>query len=128
MPTKRRAVLLCLLLLPFALLYGHKDKQSEPRCRGETSETCAANQVRGRVARASPSKPARVDATLRRMTGTKNRAVAFHDVSRTFTSTDSAAYQQMLHDVNDFTRVDSFSLRGSRHWELRKPDLPVWLC
>src|SRR5438445_12918759 len=63
--------------------YGHKDTQSEPRRRGETSETCAANQGRGRVARAWSSKPAMggCDAAPHD-SGGKNRAVAFHDVSR----------------------------------------------
>lgn len=101
MPTTRRAVL-CLLLLPFALLMATKSrsqnraaavKQSKPALQSNSTRTLRA---------LSPASRQWVNSAMHRMTiEEKIGQLLFTTYHGTFTSTDSSAYAQMLHDVND---------------------------
>ena len=99
MPTKRRAVL-CLLLLPFALLMATK-----LRSHGRAAAAKLPKPAPRSALALPPLPPASrqwVDSNLRRMTlDEKIGQLLFTTYHGTFTATDSPAYQQMLHDVND---------------------------
>jgi beta-N-acetylhexosaminidase len=101
MPTKRHAALLCLLLLPFALLMATKIR-SQSRAAAKQAKPAPQIKSAGLLRALHPASRRWVDATLRRMTvDEKIGQLLFTTYHGTFTSTDSAAYQQMLHDVND---------------------------
>jgi beta-N-acetylhexosaminidase len=100
MPTTRRAVL-CLLLLPFALLMATKSRSQNRAAAAKQSKP--APQSNSTTLRAlSPASRQWVNSAMRRMTvDEKIGQLLFTTYHGTFTSTDSAAYAQMLHDVND---------------------------
>jgi beta-N-acetylhexosaminidase len=92
---KRRAAL-CLFLLPITIFMATKSRSQ--------SRTAAAKQLKsaGGLRTLPPSAKQWVDTTMRRMTvDEKIGQLLFTTYHGTFTSTDSPAYQQMLHDVND---------------------------
>ncbi|HEX9232864.1 MAG TPA: glycoside hydrolase family 3 N-terminal domain-containing protein [Candidatus Acidoferrum sp.] len=102
MPTKRRAALLCLLLLPFALLMATKIHSQSRTAAAKQAKPALQIKSAGALRALPPAARQWVDATLRRMTvEEKIGQLLFTTYHGTFTSTDSAAYQQMLHDVND---------------------------
>src|SRR5437016_13741661 len=102
MPTKRRAALLCLLLLPFALLMATKIHSQSRTAAAKQAKPALQIKSAGVLRALRPASRQWVDATLRRMTvDEKIGQLLFTTYHGTFTSTDSAAYQQMLHDVND---------------------------
>src|SRR6266700_3873953 len=104
MPTKRRAALLCLLLLllPFALLMATKIHSQSRTAAAKQTKPALQIKSAGALRALPPAARQWVDATLRRMTvEEKIGQLLFTTYHGTFTSTDSPAYQQMLHDVTD---------------------------
>ncbi len=101
MPMKRRAVL-CLLLLPFVLLMATK-LRSQSRAAAAKQSKPAPQRKPADVLRAlSAAQRQWVDSKLRGMTvDEKIGQLLFPTYHGTFTATDSPAYQQMMHDVND---------------------------
>ena len=96
---KRRAAL-CLLLLPIAFLMATKSR-SQGRAAAAKSPA-PAPQRKSALRPLAPAARQWVDSTLRRMSSDeKIGQLLFTTYHGTFTATDSAAYQQMLHDVND---------------------------
>ena len=102
-PLNKRRSVLCLLLLPLTLFMAKKlrsQSQSSPR----KSSTVAAQSPSGKFAlkKLTPAAQQWVNATLAKMSvDEKIGQLLFTTYHGTFTSTDSAAYQQMLHCVND---------------------------
>jgi len=102
MPTKRRAALLCLFLLPFALLMATKISSQSRAAAAKQAKPAPQIKPADALRALRPASRQWVDATLRRMTvDEKIGQLLFTTYHGTFTSTDSAAYKQMLHDVND---------------------------
>jgi beta-N-acetylhexosaminidase len=101
MPTKRR-VALCLFLLPFALLMATKILSQSRAAAAKQPKPAPQSKPTG-VLRTLPLASRQwVDSTLRHMAvDEKIGQLLFTTYHGTFTSTDSAVYQQMLHDVND---------------------------
>ncbi len=101
MPTTRRAVL-CLLLLPFAFLMATKSRsQNRPAAVKQSKPAPQSNPASGLRA-LPPAAREWVDSTMRRMTvDEKIGQLLFTTYHGTFTSTDSPAYAQILHDVTD---------------------------
>ena len=101
MPTTRRAVL-CLLLLPFILFMAMKTRsQNRPAAVKQSKPAPQSKPVSGLRA-LPPAAREWVDSTMRRMTvDEKIGQLLFTTYHGTFTSTDSPAYAQILHDVTD---------------------------
>ena len=100
-PMKRCAAL-CLLLLPFVLLMATKIRSQSRSAAAKQSKPALPSSPIGGLRALPPATRQWVDATLRRMTvDDKIGQLLFTTYHGTFTATDSAAYQQMLHDVND---------------------------
>src|SRR4029077_12277006 len=98
---KRRAVL-CLLLLPFALPMVTKLRSQSRATTAKQPKPALRISSPASLRALSPAGRQWVDTTLRRMTvDEKIGQLLFTTYHGTFTSTDSAAYKQMLHDVND---------------------------
>jgi len=99
MSMKRRAVL-CLLLLPFALLMATKLRSQSRAAAAKQSKP--QSKSAGALRALSAAQRQWVDSKLRSMTSDeKIGQLLFPTYHGTFTATDSPAYQQMLHDVND---------------------------
>jgi beta-N-acetylhexosaminidase len=102
MPLKRRAVM-CLFLLPFALLMATK-LRSQSRAAAATKQAKPApiRKSAGPLRALSTAQRQWVDGTLRKMpVDEKIGQLLFTTYHGTFTATDSPAYQQMMHDVRD---------------------------
>lgn len=101
MPTRRRAVL-CLLVLPFALLMATKlGSQSRPAAAKQLKSAPGSKSNSG-LRPLSPAARQWMESALRRMTvDEKIGQLLFTTYHGTFTSTDSPEYAQMLHDVKD---------------------------
>jgi len=101
MPTTRRAVL-CLLLLPFILFMAAKTRsQNRAAAVKQPKPAPQAKPISG--LRPLPQAAREwVNSTMRRMTADeKIGQLLFTTYHGTFTSTDSPAYAQVLHDVTD---------------------------
>src|SRR5882757_2814091 len=93
---------LCLLLLPFALFMATKIRSQNRAAAGKSAKPAPAAKSSGGLRALPPASRQWVDTTMRRMTvDEKIGQLLFTTYHGTFTSTDSPAYQQMLHDVND---------------------------
>src|SRR5882724_549690 len=93
---------LCLLLLPFALFMATKIRSQNRAAAAKTTKPAPPAMSKGSLRALPPASSQWVDTTLRRMTvDEKIGQLLFTTYHGTFTSTDSPAYQQMLHDVND---------------------------
>jgi len=93
---------LCLLLLPFALFMATKIRSQNRAAAGKSAKPAPAAKSSSGLRALPPASRQWVDSTLRRMTvDEKIGQLLFTTYHGTFTSTDSPAYQQMLHDVND---------------------------
>ena len=102
MPLKRRAVM-CLFLLPFALLMATKLRsQSRAAAATKQAKPAPTRKSAGGSRALSAAQRQWVDGTLRKMTvDEKIGQLLFTTYHGTFTATDSPAYQQMMHDVRD---------------------------
>jgi beta-N-acetylhexosaminidase len=100
--SKRRSVL-CLLLLIFTLFMAkHLRSQSKNSPTKSSPATTQNSSRKSALKKLSPAARQWVDATLKKMsTDEKIGQLLFTTYHGTFTSTDSPAYQQMLHCVND---------------------------
>jgi beta-glucosidase-like glycosyl hydrolase/CubicO group peptidase (beta-lactamase class C family) len=100
-PMKRRVVL-CLFLLPFAFLMATRLRSQSCASAAKSAKPAPQGKAAGALRPLPAASRQWVDSTLRRMTvDEKIGQLLFTTYHGTFTSTDSAAYQQMLHDVND---------------------------
>jgi len=100
--SKRRSVL-CLLVLPLTFFMA-KNLRSQSQSSSKKSSQGAAQTSSGKSAlkKLTPAAQQWVDATLKKMSDDeKIGQLLFTTYHGTFTSTDSPAYQQMLHFVND---------------------------
>src|SRR5215475_691628 len=100
--SKRRTVL-CLLVLPITFLMA-KNLRSQSKSSPRVSSTSATQKTstKSPLKKLTPASQQWVDATVRKMSvDEKIGQLLFTTYHGTFTSTDSAAYQQMLHSVND---------------------------
>ncbi len=100
--SKRRSVL-CLLVLPITIFMA-KNLRSQSQSSPKKSSPTAAQNSSGKSAlkKLTPTAQQWVNATLAKMsTDEKVGQLLFTTYHGTFTSTDSPAYQQMLHFVND---------------------------
>ena len=96
--SKRRSVL-CLLLLPVTIFMA-KNLRSQSKSSPQKSAKAAAQN--SALKKLTPTAQQWVDSTLKKMsTDEKIGQLLFTTYHGTFTSTDSPAYQQMLHFVND---------------------------
>ncbi|HXJ45586.1 MAG TPA: glycoside hydrolase family 3 N-terminal domain-containing protein, partial [Candidatus Dormibacteraeota bacterium] len=96
--SKRRSVL-CLLLLPVTIFMA-KNLRSQSKSSPQKSTKAAAQN--SALKKLTPAAQQWVDSTLKKMsTDEKIGQLLFTTYHGTFTSTDSPAYQQMLHFVND---------------------------
>ncbi len=101
MSTTRRAVL-CLSLLPFAILMATKTRSQSRGAAAKPKEPAPQSGAAGPLKPLSPTERQWVDATLRRMsTDEKIGQLLFTTFHGMFTSTESAEYQKLLHDVTD---------------------------
>src|SRR5258708_15867470 len=93
---------LCLLLLPFTLFMATKSRSQNRAAAGKSAKPAPAAKSKSALRALPPASRQWVDTTMRRMTvDEKIGQLLFTTYHGTFTSTDSPAYQQMLHDVND---------------------------
>ena len=102
-PLSKRRVALCLLAIPLTLVMAKK-LRSQSQTSPKKSSPAAAQTVpkQSPLKALSPAARAWVDATMKKMsTDEKVGQLLFTTYHGTYTSTDSAAYQQMLHSVND---------------------------
>jgi len=98
----KRRVLLCLLLLPFLFLMASKLRSQSRAAAAKQSKPAPQSKSAGALRALSTAQRHWVDDKLRSMTlDEKIGQLLFPTYHGTFTSTDSPAYQQMLHDVND---------------------------
>jgi beta-glucosidase-like glycosyl hydrolase/CubicO group peptidase (beta-lactamase class C family) len=100
---RKRLSVLCLLLLPF-IFFMAKNVRSQSQTSPQKSSSAAAQKSSKTSAlpKLSPAARQWVDSTLRKMSDDeKIGQLLFTTYHGTFTSTDSPAYQQMLHSVND---------------------------
>ena len=101
MPTTRRAVL-CLLLLPFVLFMAIKTRSQNRAATVKQVKPAPRSKPAGGLRGLPPGAREWVDSTMRRMTvDEKIGQLLFTTYHGTFTSTDSPAYAQILHDVTD---------------------------
>jgi beta-N-acetylhexosaminidase len=102
MPLKRRAVM-CLFLLPFALLMATKLRsQSRAAAATKQAKPAPTRKSAGRLRALSAAQRQWVDGTLRKMSvDEKIGQLLFTTYHGTFTASDSPAYQQMMHDVRE---------------------------
>src|SRR5229473_1647476 len=99
---------LCLLLLPFTLFMATRIRSQNRAAAGKSAKPAPAAKPSSGL-RALPSASRQwVDTTMRSMTvDEKIGQLLFTTYHGTFTSTDSAAYRQIQHDVTDL-RVGGF--------------------
>src|ERR1041385_3948553 len=96
MPTRRRAVL-CLLVLPFALLMATKLGGQSRAVAAKQLKSAPGSKSTGGLRPLSPAARQWVENTLRRMTADeKIGQLLFTTYHGTFTSADSPEYAQML--------------------------------
>src|SRR5690349_14501484 len=102
-PLRKRRVALCLLAIPLTLVMAKKLRSQSKPSPKNTSPAAAQTVSRKSALKAlTPAARAWVDATMKRMsTDEKIGQLLFATYHGTYTSTDSPAYQQMLHCVND---------------------------
>jgi beta-glucosidase-like glycosyl hydrolase/CubicO group peptidase (beta-lactamase class C family) len=101
MPLKRRAVM-CLFLLPFALLMATKLRSQSRATAAKQAKPAPNRKPTGALRALSTGQQQWVDGTLRKMTvDEKVGQLLFTTYHGTFTATDSSTYQQMMHDVRD---------------------------
>ncbi len=101
MPLKRRAVM-CLFLLPFALLMATKLRSQSRAAAAKQAKPASNRKSAGGLRALSAVQRQWVDGTLRKMTvNEKIGQLLFTTYHGTFTAADSPAYQQMMHDVRD---------------------------
>ena len=101
MPLKRRAVM-CLFLLPFALLMATKLRSQSRAAAAKQAKPAPNRKPTGALRALSTAQQQWVDDTLRKMTvDEKVGQLLFTTYHGTFTATDSPTYQQMMHDVRD---------------------------
>ncbi|HET9802496.1 MAG TPA: glycoside hydrolase family 3 N-terminal domain-containing protein, partial [Candidatus Acidoferrum sp.] len=100
---RKRRVALCLLAIPLTLVMAKKLRSQSKPSPKNTSPAAAQTVSRKSALKAlTPAARAWVDATMKRMsTDEKIGQLLFATYHGTYTSTDSPAYQQMLHCVND---------------------------
>jgi beta-glucosidase-like glycosyl hydrolase/CubicO group peptidase (beta-lactamase class C family) len=93
---------LCLLVLPISLLMAAKIRTQSRAAAAKADKTAPQAKPASGLRPLLPAGRQWVDATLRKMTvDEKIGQLLFTTYHGTFTATDSAAYQQMLHDVQD---------------------------
>src|SRR5260221_13321738 len=93
---------LCLLLIPFTFFMATKIRSQNRAAAGKSAKPAPAAKSKSALRALPPASRQWVDTTMRRMTvDEKIGQLLFTTYHGTFTSTDSPAYQQMLHDVND---------------------------
>src|SRR6266446_5687217 len=102
MPLKRRAVM-CLFLLPFALLMATKLRsQSRAAAATEQAKPAPTRKSAGGLRALSAAQRQWVDGTLRKMSvDEKIGQLLFATYHGSLTATDTAAYRQITHDVTD---------------------------
>src|SRR5882762_8696171 len=101
MPLKRRAVM-CLFLLPFALLMETKLRSQSRAAAAKQAKPAPNRKSAGALRPLSAAQRQWVDSTLRKMTvDEKIGQLLFTTYHGIFTAIDSLAYQQMMHDVRD---------------------------
>src|SRR6266404_3899279 len=101
MPLKRCAVM-CLFLLPFALLMATKLRSQSRAAAAKQTKPAPNRKSAGALRALSATQRQWVDGTLRKMTvDEKIGQLLFTTYHGTFTATESPAYQQMMHDVRD---------------------------
>ena len=101
MPKTRRAVL-CLCLLPFAILMATRMRSQSRAAAAKPKKPASESVASGPLSPLSAAQRQWVDATLGRMTvDEKIGQLLFTTFHGTFTSTESAEYQKLLHDVTD---------------------------
>jgi beta-N-acetylhexosaminidase len=100
--SKRRSVL-CLLLLTFTIFMAKNLRsQSKTSPKKSLPETAQNTSKQSALKKLSPAAQQWVDATMKKMSiDEKIGQLLFTTYHGTFTSTDSPAYQQMLHCVNN---------------------------
>ncbi len=102
-PLNKRRSVLCLLVLPLTLFMAKK-LRSQSQSSPKKSSPAVAQNVSGKSAlkKLTPAAQQWVNATLAKMSvDEKVGQLLFTTYHGTFTSTDSPAYRQMLHCVND---------------------------
>ena len=101
MPTTRRAVL-CLLLLPIIFFMATKTRSQNRPATVKQSKPAPQSKPASGLRPLPPAAREWVQSTMRRMTADeKIGQLLFTTYHGTFTSTDSPAYAQILHDVTD---------------------------
>src|SRR3977135_2794131 len=105
----RRVPFLLLLSVSIVLLMAY-NARSQSRSTSAKNSAAGDNAVPAKigVTRLSPAAHAWVETTLRKMSASeKIGQLLFTTYHGSFTATDTAAYRQILHDVNDL-RVGGF--------------------
>jgi beta-glucosidase-like glycosyl hydrolase/CubicO group peptidase (beta-lactamase class C family) len=98
----KRRVVMCLFLLPFALLMATKLRSQSRAAAAKQANPAPNRRSTGALRALSAAQQQWVDGTLRKMTvDEKVGQLLFTTYHGTFTATDSPAYQQMMHDVRD---------------------------
>jgi Beta-glucosidase-related glycosidases len=101
MSTTRRAVL-CLFLLPFAIFMATRTRSQSRTVAAKPKSPAPQTRAAGPLKPLSAAERQWVDASVRRMTvDEKVGQLLFTTFHGTFTSTESAEYQKLLHDVTD---------------------------
>jgi beta-glucosidase-like glycosyl hydrolase/CubicO group peptidase (beta-lactamase class C family) len=101
MPLKRRAVM-CLFLLPLALLMATKLRSQSRAAAAKQAKPAPNRKSPGALRALSTAQRQWADNKLRSMTvDEKIGQLLFPTYHGTFTAIDSPAYQQMLHEVHD---------------------------
>src|SRR5215470_6899088 len=101
--SKTRRAALCLLLLPFTIVMATKLKSQSPTS-GTRANSAAppGKRAAGPMRRLTAAERAWVDASMRRMSlDEKIGQLLFTTFHGTFTSTQSAQYKTLLHDVTE---------------------------
>ena len=100
--SKTRRAVLCLSLLPFAILMATKTRSQSRSVAAKPKSPASQSRAAGPLKPLSAPERQWVDASLRRMTvDEKIGQLLFTTFHGTFTSTESAEYQKLLHDVTD---------------------------
>jgi beta-glucosidase-like glycosyl hydrolase/CubicO group peptidase (beta-lactamase class C family) len=119
----KRRVVMCLFLLPFALLMATKLRSQSRAAAAKQADPAPNRRSTGALRALSAAQQQWVDGTLRKMTvDEKVGQLLFTTYHGTFTATDSPAYQQMMHDVRDLhaggfilvTRMTSLGIEKSQ--------------
>lgn len=93
---------LCLFLLPITIFMAIKSRSQSHAAAAKQSKPAPQTKSARALRALPPTAKQWVDSAMRRMTvDEKIGQLLFTTYHGTFTSSDSPAYQQMLHDVND---------------------------